>query len=48
MSSDVSDPEPLTPAHLLYGPQIVPLPYPTTNGSEIDDHSYCETTGTGL
>jgi hypothetical protein len=39
MSSDISDPEPLTPAHLLYGRRIVPLPYPTTDGSEIDDQS---------
>ena len=48
MSSDVSDPEPLTPAHLLYGRRIVPLPYPTTDGSEIDDPTYGETTGTSL
>ena len=34
MSSDVSDPEPLTPAHPLYGGRIVPLPYPTTDGSK--------------
>ena len=48
MYSDVSDPEPLTPAHLLYGRRIVPLPYPTTDDSEIDDPTYGETTGTSL
>ena len=35
MSSDVSDLEPLTPAHLLYGHRIVPLPYATTDGSKL-------------
>ena len=44
MSSDVSDPEPLTSAHLLYGHRIVPLSYPTTDGSEIDNPTYGETT----
>ena len=48
MSSDVSDPEPLTPAHLLYGRRIVPLPYPTTDGNEIDDPTYGETTTASL
>ena len=48
MSSDVNDPEPLTPAHLLYGRRIVLLPYPTTDGSEIDDPEYGETTGASL
>ena len=28
VSSDKSDPEPLTPAHLLYGRRIISLPYP--------------------
>ena len=50
MSSNVSDPEPCTPAHLLYGRRIVPLPYPTTDGSQIDDpnqvvqHAQCYNT----
>ena len=48
MSSDVSDPEPLTPSHLLYGHRIVPLPYPATDGSEIYDPNYGETTGASL
>ena len=49
ISSDISDPEPLTPAHLLYGLRIVTLPYPSTDGSEIDDPDYGSTsTGTDL
>ena len=48
MSSDVSNPEPLTPAHLLYGRCIIPLPYPTTDDSENDDPNYEETTGASL
>ena len=49
ISSDISDPEPLTPAHLLYGRRIVTLPYPSTDGSEIDDPDYGSTsTGTDL
>ena len=37
VSSDLNDPEPLTPAHLLYGRRIVPLPHPITEGNEIND-----------
>ena len=48
VSSDVSDPEPLTPAHLLYGRQLVPLPYQSKDDSEINDPSYGETTGAAL
>jgi len=48
MSSDVSDLEPLTPAHLLFGRRIIPLPYPATDGSEIDDSSYGKPTGASL
>ena len=39
MSSDVRNPEPLTPAHLLYGRRIVLLPCPTPDDS--DDPDYC-------
>ena len=35
VSSDVSDPEPLTPTHLLYGHRLVPLPYQSKDDSEI-------------
>jgi len=45
-SSDVSDPEPLTPAHLLYGHQLVPLPYQSRE--ETDDPNFGETTGSAL
>ena len=48
MSSNISHPEPLTPAHLLYGRHNVPLPYPTKYGSENDDPNYEETTGASL
>ena len=36
MSADVRDPEPLTPAHLLYGCQIVLLPHCTLDISDLD------------
>ena len=48
ISPDVNDAEPLTPAHLLYGRRIVPLPYLATDGSENDDPDYGETTGASL
>ena len=41
VSSDMSDPEPLTPAHLLYGRRIISLPYPRMDKDESDDPSYC-------
>ena len=41
VSSDMSDPEPLTPAHLLYGRRIISLPYPRMDKDENDDPSYC-------
>ena len=41
VSSDTSDPEPLTPAHLLYGRHIISLPYPRMDKDETDDPSYC-------
>ena len=40
ISSDIKDPEPLTPAHLLYGRRIVPLPYHNTEKDEVDDPDY--------
>jgi len=48
ISSDVSDLEPLTPSHLLYGRRIVPLPYPPIDDNEIDDPNYVETAGASL
>ena len=46
--SDVSDPEPLTPTHLLYGRRIVSLPYHVIDKGEIDDPSYSDSSGTTL
>ena len=38
--SDVSDPEPLTPAHLLYGRRITSLPHPMVEDDELVDPNY--------
>jgi len=46
ISSDVSDPEALTPAHLLYGRQLVPLPYQSRE--KTDDPDFGENTGAVL
>ena len=40
ISSDVKDPEPLTPAHLLYGRRIVSLPYHSVEEDELDDPDF--------
>ena len=40
LSSDVSDEEPLTPSHLLYGRRITVLPYPVIDKEEINDPDY--------
>ena len=40
VSPDLKDPEPLTPAHLLYGRRIVSLPHPITEEDEISDPDY--------
>ena len=45
MSADVRDPEPLTPAHLLYGRRIVLLPHCT---SDINDPDYGAPTAASL
>jgi len=44
--ADITDPEPLTPSHLLYGRRITTLPYLTTEDEELTDPTY--TTGTVL
>ena len=40
VSPDERDPEPLTPAHLLYGRRIASLPHPMVEDDELDDPSY--------
>ena len=39
-SADKTDPEPLTPSHLLYGRRITTLPYPITEDDELTDPTY--------
>ena len=41
VSSDLNEPEPLTPSHLLYARMIIPLPYPIVEHDEITDEDYC-------
>ena len=40
VSTDISDPEPLTPAHLMYGRRIVSVPHPINDPEENTDPSY--------
>ena len=40
VSSDITDLEPLTPSHLLYGRRISSLPYVAVDKEEIDDPTY--------
>ena len=40
VSSDVTDPEPLTPSHLLYGRRITTLPYRVVEDDEVADPDY--------
>ena len=42
-SSDINDPQPITPAHLLYGRRIVPLPHSTVQMDEISDPDFGDT-----
>ena len=41
-TSDVTDAEPITPCHLLYGKPIVSLPHREVQDDEIDDPTYGE------
>ena len=36
----MNDPEPLTPAHLLYGRRITSLPHPMVEDDELVDPNY--------
>ena len=40
ISSDVKDPEPLIPAHLLYGRRIISLPYHSVEEDELDNPDF--------
>ena len=42
VSSEFDDPDPLTPAHLLYGRCIVTLPHMPVEGNELNDPGYGE------
>ena len=41
ISNDISDPEPLTPAHLLHGRRLTRLPHDQTTLEELQDPTYC-------
>ena len=43
VSSEIDDPEPLTPAHLLYGRHIITLPHAQFEDEEINDPNYGDT-----
>ena len=40
LPSDITDPEPLTPAHLIYGRRITTLPHPMVEEDEVIDPNY--------
>ena len=40
ISSEIDDPLPLTPVHLLYGRCIITLPHLPVEEEEVDDPSY--------
>jgi len=40
VSSDVRDPEQITPSHLLHGRRIVTLPHPAVQDDEITDPEF--------
>ena len=40
ISSDVTDPVPLTPSHLLYGRRVQPIPCPLDNPADLDDADF--------
>ena len=42
-SSDVTDPEPVTPSYLVYGRSIIMLPHLSCDDDEISDTTYGET-----
>ena len=44
VSSDLRDPEPITPSHLLYGKRITTLPHCATELDEINDPNFGDAT----
>ncbi|XP_065915754.1 uncharacterized protein [Dysidea avara] len=42
VNSDLQDPQPLTPSHLLYGRRIQQVPRPLNDDEEINDPSYVD------
>ena len=40
LSSDIIDPQPLTPSHLIYGQRIVMLPHLVCEDDEVSDNDY--------
>ena len=42
ISPDLSDPEPLTPSHLLYGRRICQVPHPADQREEVEDPTYVD------
>ena len=40
ISSDLTDPEPLTPSHLVYGRRIQPVPCPLDSPVDLDDPDF--------
>ena len=41
ISDDISDPEPLTPAHLLHGRSLKRLPHKQATMEDLQDPTYC-------
>ena len=42
VNSDLQDPQPLTPSHLLHGRRIRQVPHPFKDQEEISDPSYVD------
>jgi len=44
VNSDLQDPQPLTPAHLLYGRRLQQAPHPLNDSEELIDPSFVDGT----
>jgi len=40
VSSDLSDPEPITPSYLLYGRRVQKIPYDLEDSDDLDDPDF--------